>query len=243
MKTASFGFPSPFLSGLSAVFLCGATLLAPTGPAPTAPGALGPGFTHPTDITNPYLPLSALKRDVLEGKESGKKVRVERTMKPGTREFEIDGTKIAARIMEDREFANGKLTEVTLDYFAQADDGAVYYLGEDVNTYRNGKVVGHEGAWMTGEHNAKPGVLLPGRPRVGDKFQSEAVPGIAEENDEVVTVDVSIRTPAGLFAHCVKVKEVVPGEAPEYKYYAPGVGVVREEPKDGRLDLISHNRR
>lgn len=243
MKTVSFGCPSPFLTSLLAVFLCGAGLLAPTGPAPAAPGVLGTGFTHPTNITNPYLPLSALRRDVLEGNEGGKKVRVERTMKAGTREFEIDGKKVATRIMEDREFVNGKLEEVTLDYFAQADDDTVYYFGEDVNMYRNGKVVGHEGAWMTGEHNAKPGVLLPGKPKLGDKFQSEAVPGIAEESDEVVAVDVSIKAPAGLFKHCVKVKEVVPGEAPEYKYYAPGVGVVREEPKGGRLDLISHERR
>src|SRR5262249_7058160 len=148
-----------------------------------------PLFTHSTEITNAYLPLSSLHRDILEGKEGSKKIRVERTMKPGTREFTIEGKKVMARIMEDREFEEGKLKEVTLDYFAQADDGAVYYLGEDVNMYRDGKVVGHEGAWMTGEHNAPPCVQMPPHPKVGDRFKSENVPGIAVEDDEIVSVE------------------------------------------------------
>src|SRR5215472_3730251 len=32
-------------------------------------------FSHPRDITNPYLPLGSLKQDILEGKEGGKTVR------------------------------------------------------------------------------------------------------------------------------------------------------------------------
>src|SRR5882757_5220276 len=39
-------------------------------------------FSHPRDITNPYLPLGSLKQDILEGKEGGKHVRIERTAKP-----------------------------------------------------------------------------------------------------------------------------------------------------------------
>ena len=123
----------------------------------------------------------------MEGSEGSKKIRIERTMKPGTRVFTVNGHKVAARIMEDREFADGKLQEVTLDYFAQGDSGAVCYMGEAVDMYRNGMVVGHEGAWMTGEHNALPGILIPSHPKVGDKFHSENVPGIAVEIDEYDT--------------------------------------------------------
>ena len=98
--------------------------------------------------------------------------------------------------------------------------GAVCYLGEDVDNYKNGKVVDHTGSWLTGEHNARPGILIPAHPKVGDKFHSENVPGIAVEADEVVSIDETVKTPAGTYKHCVKIKEMVEGEKPEYKYYA-----------------------
>jgi len=197
-------------------------------------------FANPTAITNPYLPLSHLHQDILEGLEGGKKIRIERTMKPGTRIFLVHGKKVAARLMEDREYANGKLTEVTLDYIAQDDSGAVRYMGEKVDEYKGGKVVGHGGAWLTGEHNALPGVLIPAHPKVGDTFHSENVPGIAVESDEIVAVDETVQVSSATYTHCVKVKESVEGEAPEYKYYAPHVGVVREMPAGGDVYLISH---
>ena len=197
-------------------------------------------FTRPTAITNLYLPLSELHQDILEGTEGSKKIRIERTMLRGTRTFTVHGKKVVARMMEDREFENGKLKEVTLDYIAQADTGAVCYMGERVDVYAEGKIVGHEGAWLTGEHHALPGVLFPAHPRVGDKFHSENVPGIAVESDEIVSVEETVVVPAGTYKHCVKVKESVKGEEPEYKYYAPKMGVVREAPHGGDVRLISH---
>ncbi len=197
-------------------------------------------FDRASAITNSYLPLSRLHQDILEGSEGGKKIRVERTMKSDTRTFTVHGKKVVARIMEDREFEDGNLTEVTLDYIAQADNGAVCYMGEKVDEYSNGKVAGHKGAWLTGEHNALPGVLIPAHPKPGDKFHSENVPGIAVESDEVVSIDETVTVPAGTYKHCVKVKESVEGEESEYKYYAPGVGVVRESPHGGDVSLASH---
>lgn len=197
-------------------------------------------FAKPTAITNPYLPLSRLHQDIMKGTEDGKKIRIERTMKPGARTFIVNGKKVIARLMEDREFEEGKLTEVTLDYIAQADNGAVCYMGEKVDEYSNGKVVGHKGAWLTGEHNAQPGILIPAHPKVGDTFHSENVPGIAVESDEIVLVDETVTVPAGTYKHCIKVKESVEGEEPEFKYYAPNIGVVREVPHGGDIRLISH---
>src|SRR5713226_7833173 len=71
-----------------------------------------PRFSNPTAITNKYLPLASLKEDILEGTEEGKSIRVERTMKPGTKEFSIGGQTIQAAIMEDREIIDGELEEV-----------------------------------------------------------------------------------------------------------------------------------
>jgi len=221
-----------------AVLLSPAALPAAQSPETSQSAAR---FSHPRDITNPFLPLASLKQDILEGKEGQKTVRVERTAKPDIRKvFKIGGQTVEAFAVEDRVFENGRLAEVALDYFAQADEGTVYYLGEDVDEYKNGKVIGHEGAWLLGVHAQKPGVLIPGHPKVGDKFRSEDVPKITTEDDEVVSVSESVKVPAGSFKNCVKVKEKLSDGQIEYKYYAAGVGVVKEVPEGGELLLKSH---
>src|ERR1035438_8246411 len=167
-------------------------------------------FSHPRDITNPLLPLAYLKQDILEGSEAGAKVRVERTLMPKKhKSFIIAGEKVEALAMEDREFKNGALEEVTLDYFAQDDEGNVYYLGEDVDEYMDGKVSGHEGGWLPGKDTQNPGVTIPARPKVGDKFKSEDVNKEISENDEVVSVSETVSVSAGTFENCVKVKEML----------------------------------
>jgi hypothetical protein len=198
-------------------------------------------FTHPLEINNPYLPLAPLKQDVLEGSEDGKKVRIERTAQPDIhRTFRISGKNVEALAVEDREWENGQLAEVAVDYFAQADDGTVCYLGEDVDEYENGKVKDHEGSWALGRDTDVPGIILPAHPKVGDKFKSEDVSKEIMENDEVISITESATVPAGSYQNCVKVKEGLSDGTTEYKYYAKGVGVVREQPSVGDVLLKSH---
>jgi hypothetical protein len=201
-------------------------------------------FSHPRDITNPLLPLAYLKQDILEGSEGGAKVRVERTLRPEKHKtFKIAGQPVESLVMEDREFHNGAIEEVTLDYFAQDDEGNVYYLGEDVDEYADGKISGHEGAWLLGKDTPTPGIIIPAHPKVGDTFQSEVVNKEITENDEIVSVNETVSVPAGTFENCVKVKETLGDGSVEYKFYAPGTGVVREVPSTGDEPLISHTSR
>ncbi len=198
-------------------------------------------FSHPRDITNPLLPLAYLKQDILEGTEGGMKIRIERTLLPHKhKQFVIVGRTIDSLVMEDREIKNGELEEVTLDYFAQDDEGNVYYLGEDVDEYENGKVNGHEGAWLLGKDTQTPGVIITAHPQVGDKFKSEDVSDKIDESDEVVSISETVTVPAGTYTNCLKIAEHPAGEGVEYKYYAPGVGVVREVPAGGDELLVSH---
>jgi len=201
----------------------------------------GVTFTNPRKINNPYLPLASLKADILEGTEGSKKIRIERIAKPDIRKtFQIGNQSVEVLAVEDREYENGQLAETAMDYFAQADDGTVYYLGEDVDEYKDGKIVSHEGSWMLGRDTQKPGVILPGRPTLGDKFKSEDVSKEIHENDEVVSVSEKVQTPAGTYDHCIKVKEKLADGAIEYKFYASGIGVVREQPEKGDVLLKSH---
>ncbi|MGZ4963391.1 MAG: hypothetical protein ACXWC8_12620 [Limisphaerales bacterium] len=199
-------------------------------------------FKDPRSITNPYLPLASLKQDVLEGTEGGHKIRIERTAKPDVRKtFTIGDKTIESLAVEDREIKDGELEEVAMDYFAQADDGTVLYLGEDVNEYKDGKVVSHEGSWLLGKDTKTPGVIMPARPRVGAKFKSEDVNQDIHEEDEVIAGSENVTVPAGSYQNCIKVKETLADGDVEYKYFAFGIGCVREVPKDGNVVLISHS--
>lgn len=199
-----------------------------------------PKFSQPREITNPYLPLASLKQDILENQEE----RVERTARPQVhKSFQIGGQTIEALAVEDREYDSaGNLKEATLDYFAQDDEGNVYYLGEDVDEYKNGKISGHSGAWLLGRDTQTPGLFMPAHPKVGDKFKPEDAPPITWEKDEVVSVSETATVPAGTYHNCVKIKEHASDGVVEYKLYAPGIGCVAEIEGDAPLQLKSHSR-
>jgi len=198
-----------------------------------------PIFSHPREITNRYLPLASLKQDILQNDEE----RVERTAKPGVQKsFQIGGQKVDALAIEDREYnSKGELTESTLDYFAQDDGGNVYYLGEDVDTYKSGKISGHGGAWLFGKDTQNLGVIMPAHPKVGDKFKSEDAAPITWEADEIISLSETATVPAGTFQNCLKIKETSSDGDTEYKLYAPGVGVIEEIEGENPLALKSHS--
>lgn len=101
-------------------------------------------------------------------------------------------------------------------------------------------VSGHGGAWLLGRDTQIPGALLPAHPKVGDRLQSENVPGITREDGEVVSISETITVPLATFHECVKVKEHASDSATEFKFYAPGIGVIAEMNSEGGLRLKSH---
>jgi len=171
---------------------------------------------------------------VYQGKEGGKNVDLVITV--------LDETKQVAgyqtRIVEERESANGKLVEVSRNYFAVgAQSHHVYYFGEDVDKYKKGKVTSHGGAWLAGVNGAKHGIAMPAENKVGDKYYQEQAPKVAQDRAETVSLTETIKTPAGTFENCLRVKETTPLEpGTEYKYYAPEIGLVQ----DGKLKLVQH---
>ena len=71
---------------------------------------------------------------------------------------------------------------------------------------------------------------MPGKPKVGDKFYQEIAPKVALDRVEIVSVDETVKTPAGTFDHCVHFRETTPMEPDiSHKYYAPGVGVIKDD--------------
>jgi hypothetical protein len=184
---------------------------------------------------NRYFILEPGYRLVLEGKEGNKPTRLVITVLDETKT--VDG--IETRIVEERESAGGKLVEVSRNYFAiDRDTHDVYYFGEAVDVYKNGKIVNHEGGWESGRHGARYGLFMPAEPKVGQKFYQEVAPKVAMDRAEVVSVDNEVKVPAGTFKGCLTTLETTPLEPKEkeHKHYAPDVGLLY----DGGMKLVKY---
>ena len=208
------------------------------------PAAWAVDFSDSTHIDNRYLPLTKFARCELRGTEDGARVRVVRRPLDRTREFEHEGRTVRAAVIEDKAFEDGELVERTLDYFAQGDGGTVYYLGEHVDNYEDGKVVDHDGTWLYGKHTDKMGVGMPAHPRVGSRWRHENVPGVTVERDKVVAILEKVEVRGKTYRRVLKVRErIQPEGETEYKLYAPGIGNISERPPDGRVQLVGCKRK
>jgi hypothetical protein len=182
---------------------------------------------------NPYFILEPGYQLVLEGGKEGLIITV------------LDETKmvdsVETRVVEEREFKDGKLTEVSRNYFAVSTrTNDVFYFGEEVDMYKDDTLVNHEGGWLAGLQDARFGLMMPGQPLSRARHYQEFAPQMAMDRAEIVSTNATAQTPAGEFKNCLKVEETTPLEpdTKEYKYYAPGIGLVQE----GSLKLVAYGK-
>jgi hypothetical protein len=183
----------------------------------------------------PYFVLKPGYRLILGGQEGSKKVRLTITVLDDTEMIDS----IETRVVEERETKDNELIEVSRNFFAICKQtNTVFYFGEDVDIYKKGKIVAHEGAWRAGSNGAKAGVMMPGIILLGARYYQEVAPGVAMDRAEIVSISEIVDTPKGKYEDCLKVKETTPLEpgAEEYKLYAPRIGLVQ----DGVLKLTEY---
>jgi hypothetical protein len=190
---------------------------------------------HARGVNPYYIPLKHGYELLLRGEDDGETVTLLISVLWKTRR--VAGVHCA--IIREMEWTDDELTEISWNYFAISGKHAgVFYFGEEVDIYEDGEVVSHDGAWLAGRDGAKAGLIMPGLPLVGSRYYQEVAPGIAEDRAEHLSVNEVITTPAGTFTDCLFVEESSPLEPGHfsYKYYAPGIGLV----KDGPVELVAH---
>lgn len=176
---------------------------------------------------NRYFVLEPGYQLVLEGKDGTHAARLEITVLDETKE--LGG--IQTRVVEERETVDGKLVEVSRNFFAICKNtGSVFYFGEEVDIYKDGKIVEHEGAWLHGQDKAQAGLAMPGECLIGAAYYQENAPGKALDRARIESVSATLKTPAGEFTNCLKVWEENPlDHDSETKTFAPNIGLVQDE--------------
>jgi hypothetical protein len=183
-----------------------------------------PTFSNPTEITNPLFPISNLDSALLLGKLRGKPWRAETTLLPETKIVDWNGQAIEARQSQFVAYLDGRIFEVAVDLYAQADDGSVWYLGEDAFTYGHGRVADTEGTWVAGVQGPAA-LIMPAHPEVGDVYRTENVPGLVFEQVTVKKVGEAVNGPTGPVQGAMIGQELHMDEQRlEDKTFAPGYG-------------------
>ena len=193
-------------------------------------------FTSPTQIDNEYLPLTPGTVNLYQGEsEDGTETIVVEVLED-TRV--VNG--VTSVVVQDRVFLDELLIEDTHDWFAQDDDGIVWYMGEDVINYEyddDDNLLGtdNEGAWEAGVDGAIAGIVMKADLIINDSYQQEYYEGVAEDMARIIALDVQVELKDGsVYANCLKTRDWNPFEPDdkENKYYAPDVGLIREELKE-----------
>jgi hypothetical protein len=179
-----------------------------------------------TPISNPYFPLTiGLVREYEGESEDGTETIVV-TVTDETRE--ILGVECIA--VRDTVFLDGEEVEDTFDFYAIDNEGNVWYFGESTVEIEDGWIANTDGAWIAGEDDAKPGIIMPAVPTVGDIYRQEYLASEAEDAAEILSTTETVEIDFDTFEDCVQTADFTPIEPDtlEHKFHAPGVGTIVE---------------
>jgi hypothetical protein len=206
----------------------------PVAPASQRVDLVAPPFSNSTEVTNPLFPISDLRSAVLAGRIDGKPFHTETTLLPYTRTIEwAPGHSVETLVSQYVAFLDGRIQEVALDYYAQADDGSVWYFGEDVNDYNpRGLVAYQTDSWLAGQ-DGPPAMIMPGDPTVGQAFRTENIPGQVFEEVTVKNTDKTVAGPTGNVTGAMVGEELHDDAQTSNKVFAPDYGEFLTRDSDG----------
>lgn len=187
-------------------------------------------------IDHPYLPFLPGAHWVYEARtEDGEIERIEVTVTGEVRT--VAG--VETTVVHDVVSISGEVIEDTFDWYAQDDEGNVWYFGEDSQSYDGGQV-SSAGSWEAGVDGAFPGIVMPAEPVVGFGYREEFYAGEAEDMAQIVAVDGTADTPYGSFDRLVVTTNWTPLEPKivERKFYAAGIGLVSETFDAGPAEVV-----
>lgn len=202
----------------------------------------GADYVDPDDVgdtvaENPYLSLVAGKTWLIVAGEEGDETVVEYVTGDSKRIGGVECRVVKAVEFDTEDLGGGEieydLSELTDDWYAQHVNGDIWYCGELARNYENGELADLEGSFQAFEEGAKPGILLPANPQVGDAFRQEWFLDEAEDTAEVLDTagipDEEVEgfecAPGG----CLVQKELNPDDpgVTENKYFLAGTGFVQ----------------
>jgi hypothetical protein len=148
---------------------------------------------------------------------------------------------VQCTVVRDTVSSRGIPIEHTFDWYAQDNEGNVWYMGEDTRELQHGKFVKADDSWEGGVAGAEPGIIMPGRPETGDAYRQEYYPRFALDQAQVLGPGGLVSVPYGSYKNTLLTVETAPKLDPgvaERKWYVAGVGDVKEHTVSGNHEEI-----
>jgi hypothetical protein len=194
-------------------------------------------FVDPRLNTNPYHPLKPGMQWVRGGTtEVGSRVVPHEIITTMTDVIRIiDG--VPAIAMLDESTDSGEISQLSIDYLALDKDGNVWILGGYTEEYEGGAYTNVDTAWLGQKSGARLGILMPAIVTMNtQRWFIGKVPGEASGVAEPVKIGVSQCVKFDCYDNVLVIREGEVGAVDnEFKYYAPGVGVIYNVPQDKSL--------
>ena len=233
-----------FFTGVALVALVGTTavLWAPWASSAAPPSACGTSYAPTLDpahfvtgVDNPYFPLPVGRKLVYTGTKDGQSQIDTVTVTDQTKDI----LGITTTVVRDVARHHGELLEKTFDFYAQDDEGTVWYLGEDTTAFEPNGHTDTSGSFVAGVDGAQPGIIMEGNPQIPDAYRQECYAGQAEDTAWVVATTGSSKVPYRKVQHVLTSLEstrIEPGAYDE-KVYGPGIGIVSERALTGTSEV------
>jgi hypothetical protein len=186
------------------------------------------------NVTNNFLPLPPGTTFTLTGTVGTNPHRVVFTVTELTKV--VNG--VRTQVLWDRDFSEGALLEEELAYWAQDDFGNVWLFGEYPEEHENNRVTAPS-TWLAGNQNSKAGILMRANPQANTTQYTQGEAPSVEFLDvaKVFAVNQSVCVPTGCHDGVLVIEEMDPNNQPDdgkqYKYHAPGVGIVQVTARGG----------
>jgi hypothetical protein len=186
-------------------------------------------------VDNPYFPLPVGRKLVYTGTKDGQSQTDTVTVTDRTKDI----LGITTTVVRDVARHHGELLEKTFDFYAQDDQGTVWYLGEDTTAFLPNGKTDTSGSFEAGVDDAQPGIIMEADPQIPDAYRQECFAGEAEDTAWVVATHGSTKVAYGDLHHVLTSLEstrVEPGAYDE-KIYGIGIGIVRERALTGTSEF------
>ena len=188
-------------------------------------------FTSSTVINNTYMPMQPGTRWILEGNavdDEGNPLirRIEFTVTDLTKE--IGGVQTVVAWIVD--YNDGEVVEKEVAFYAQDNDGNVWYFGEHPEEFENGEFV-KASPWIHGLEEARAGIKMVKDPQPGIPSYFQGWGPAVEWSDYATIEQVGQDTcvPVACYNDVLMIAESSLGEVDAFqvKSYAPGIGEVQ----------------
>jgi hypothetical protein len=203
-------------------------------------------FDNPTNIDNKWFPMTPGTHYVFEGftDTGGRNIPHSIIFTVTDLTKEVAGVRTVVAYILD--YSDGELVEAEIAFYAQDNDGNVWFMGEYPEVYELGKLV-EAPSWIPGLKGAQAGIVMKADPQLGMASYAQGWGPAVNWNDRgrVVALGEQACVPVACYEDVLVIEEFSQSEpeAFQVKSYASGVGNIKvrwrgEDASREELDLV-----